>query len=84
MFPYTSALYVNEAEKTSCPTQTNAVFKKHFLLLEGRRLGFHGGRQPVGAGARGHMWCILPVPTATRSSPTSRHLEGHVWPQALL
>lgn len=40
MFPYkTSTFYVNKAEKTSCATQPNSVFK-HFLLLEGRRLGF--------------------------------------------
>lgn len=58
-----AAFYVSESEKGSCPTQLNSVSEKHFLLLEGRRLGFHQGRWPGCAGPRGHVQCILPAPT---------------------
>lgn len=54
---------LSESEKRSCPTQLNSVSKKHFLLLEGRRLGFCQRRWPGCAGAHGHVWCILPTLT---------------------
>lgn len=57
-----ATFYVSESEKRSCPTQLNSVSKKHFLLLEGRRLGFRQGRWPGCAGPRGQVWCILPAP----------------------
>lgn len=82
MFPYTtSALYVEEAEKTPCLSQPNSVFKKHFLLLEGRRLGFRQGMRTGRIGRVAARGAPSPLPWRQGAAPQAGVCEETCGPK---